>query len=83
MVRVIAVRPIEPHRLHVRFSDDVEGVVDLSGELVGPVFERLRDHAEFARVFVDEFGAVCWPSGADLDPLALHRRIVGQTQIAI
>jgi Protein of unknown function (DUF2442) len=42
------------------------------------MFEPLRDQAMFARVTVDDFGAVCWPNGADLAPDALYRTIGGK-----
>ncbi len=39
------------------------------------VFEPLKDESLFSQVAVDEFGAVCWPNGADLAPDALHDRL--------
>ena len=61
--------------LRVKFDDGITGEVDLSGEIRGPVFEPLRDPVEFAKVFVDEFGAIAWPCGADLAPDALHEEL--------
>ena len=47
--------------------------IDLTPILRGPVFGVLRNPAEFARVAIDpDFGALVWPSGADLDPGVLH-----------
>ena len=40
------------------------------GEMVRP----LKDPAFFARVFV-ELGALAWPNGFDLDPIALYDRM--------
>ena len=40
----------------------------MSDWLYGPVFEPLKDPELFAQVEVDEYGAVCWPNGADLAP---------------
>ena len=54
----------------------------LADRLFGPVFEPLRDPAMFARVFVDEFGAVSWPNGADLAPDALCEQIRSASQVA-
>ena len=51
------------------------GVVALKDRLFGPVFEPLRDPALFRQVSVDEFGAVCWPNGADLAPDAMYEEI--------
>ena len=34
--KVVEVRPLDGHRLWLRFQDGVSGTVDLSGELWGP-----------------------------------------------
>jgi len=47
----------------------------MQDRLWGPVFEPLRDPAIFAQAFVDDFGAVAWPNGADLAPDALYRTL--------
>src|SRR4029453_4142776 len=73
--RVVSVRALPDYRLEVEFTDGTRGVIDCSGELWGPVFEPLRDPARFAEVAIDEFGAVYWPSGADLAPDAMYEEI--------
>ena len=75
MERVVSVRPLNGYRLDVKFDDGMHGVVSLEDRLFGPIFEPLHDGAVFGQVFVDEFGAVCWPNGADLAPDALYRQI--------
>ena len=75
MPRVNSVQPLQDYRLAVRFDDGVEGVIEMHDRLFGPVFEPLKDPAVFQQVFVDEFGAVAWPNGADLAPDALHERL--------
>jgi hypothetical protein len=63
------------YRLYVEFSDGVCGEVDLTERLFGPVFEPLRNFDVFRQVSLDEFGAPCWPNGADLAPDALHDQL--------
>jgi hypothetical protein len=63
------------YHLYVEFSDGTAGMIDLSDRLFGPVFEPLRDKALFDQVRVDEFGAICWPNGADLAPDAVYMRL--------
>jgi hypothetical protein len=75
MSRVISVQPLEGYRLVVRFDDGIEGVIEMQDRLFGPVFEPLQDVAKYKQVFVDEFGAVAWPNGADLAPDALHEQL--------
>ena len=82
MVRVVKVRASENWRLCVEFSDSIRGEVSLADRLFGPVFEPLRDPELFNQAYVDDFGAVCWPNGADLAPDALHERLAGRSRDA-
>ena len=83
MDRVEFVKPLPDYSLLVEFTDGVRGVVTLKDRLFGPMFEPLKDVSFFERVFVDEFGAVCWPNGADLAPDGLYRRIQLSSQPAL
>lgn len=76
--RVKTVRALDDCRLEVEFEDGTRGTVDLSDRLDGPVFEPLQDPDLFARVEVDECGAVSWPNGADLAPDALYEEITSR-----
>lgn len=68
---------VEPnYRLRIRFSDGVTGIVDLSRRPKRGVFAPLQDPNFFALARIDEFGAVCWPNGADLAPDAMHDELV-------
>ena len=75
MCIVTSVRSLDDYRLDVTFDDGTRGIVDVKDRLFGPVFEPLLDRELFQQVSVDEFGAICWPNGADLAPDALHERI--------
>ncbi len=82
MIDVVAVKPLGDFRLRIAFSDGSAGVHDFSsttardGEMVRP----LKDPAFFARVFV-ELGALTWPNGYDLDPIALHDRMAAAGEL--
>jgi hypothetical protein len=69
------VRPLDDFQLEVTFEDGTSGVVSMRDRFFGPVFEPLRDPSVFRQVFIDDFGAVCWPNGADLAPDALYEKI--------
>jgi hypothetical protein len=79
--RVATVEALPGNRLRVCFVDGTAGEVELAGllgkeEMRGTVFEPLARNPDlFRRVFVDEFGAVCWPNGADLAPDAMYDAI--------
>jgi Protein of unknown function (DUF2442) len=82
MIDVVSVQHLGGYRLRVGFSDGAAGVHDFSataardGEMVRP----LKDPAFFARVFV-ELGALTWPNGFDLDPIALHERMAAAGEL--
>jgi len=77
MIDVVSVKPLGGYRLRLGFSDGSIGVHDFSATVArdGEMVQPLKDPAFFARVFV-ELGAVAWPNGFDLDPIALHERMM-------
>jgi hypothetical protein len=76
MVDVIEARYVRDHRVWLKFEDGLEGEIDLSGELRGPIFEPLRDPKYFARVTVSpELGTISWPNGADFAPEFLYEKL--------
>ncbi|MEE8408902.1 MAG: DUF2442 domain-containing protein [Myxococcota bacterium] len=77
-MRLVKINAVGDFRLHLVFADGTEGEVDLAGRLVGPMFEPVRDPDYFASVSLDEFGAPCWPNGADWAPDALYQEGVGR-----
>jgi hypothetical protein len=71
---IVEVEVLPPYGLRVVFDDGEAREMDLADQLEGPVFEPLRDAAEFSRVKVDaETGTVAWPTGADLDPIVIYQ----------
>ena len=82
MNKVATVSALDDYRLEVSFADGVRGVISLKDKLYGPVFEPLKDVPYFKQVRVDEFGAICWPNGADLAPDALHAELVTRSRVA-
>ena len=73
MPRVIDARHAGGYRVWLRFDEGLSGEIDLEKELWGPVFEPLKDVAEFAKVRFDpEADTIVWPNGADLAPEFLY-----------
>ena len=73
--KIIEVKVLDGYRLWLRFHDGASGIVDLSAELWGPMFEPLKDRVLFAQVTVhSELHTVTWPNGADLSPEFLYRQ---------
>ena len=76
LIDVIEARHVCDFIVWVKFEDGVEGEVDLSTELYGPVFEPLRDLDYFKRLVVDpELGTIAWSNGADVAPEFLYEKV--------
>lgn len=77
LTRIIAARYLGGHSIWLRFSDGLEGTVNLSRDLVGEVFEPLRDEAFFAQVKLHpELHTLVWPNGADFAPEFLREKLL-------
>ena len=75
--RVASIESLPGWRIHVRFNDGLEGVVEMEREIHAPdagVFAELIDPDRFAAVHV-AFGVVTWPGEIDLAPDAMHAEI--------
>jgi hypothetical protein len=74
--RLAAAEYVAGHTVWLRFDDGLEGEVDLSEELQGPVFEPLRDVTYFRRVHLHpELRTLVWPNGADFAPEFLRKKL--------
>ena len=74
--RIKEVKHVGNYTIWLRFADGAEGEVDLSAELVGEVFEPLKNQ-DFFKTFVlhSELKTVVWPNGADFAPEFLRSSI--------
>lgn len=77
---IVKVKPLKNYRLHLWFEDGINGVVDISQQVVfRGIFEPLKEPSYFERVEVDnDLGTICWPNGADLDPDVLYSIVSGE-----
>ena len=81
MQDVIHVEVLPERRLHLRFADQREGVVNMDAIVASytGVFAPLLDPVYFAQVTVDpDLGTVVWPNGADACPDVLYAHATGQ-----
>ena len=74
----VEVKALEGYRLWIKYSDGIEGVVDLR-DLVGKgVFALWKDYREFQKVYIGPGGEIAWGEEIDLCPDALYLRITGK-----
>jgi len=82
MVRPVTVEPLPDFRIRIRFSDGVEGVIDLSTNAGKGVFTPLLDPAFFRRVHVGQFGQIAWSDEIEICPDAAYQEILSQKDAA-
>jgi hypothetical protein len=75
MYDVVEARHLSGYTVWLRFEDGTTGEIDLSQELIGPVFEPLRDPRYFVTFWVNpDTGTIEWPNGADFAPEFLFEK---------
>jgi hypothetical protein len=74
----VEVKPLEGYRLWLKYSDGVEGIVDLSGLAGKGVFAIWDDYQAFQQVYLTPSGEVTWGEQVDLCPDALYLKITGK-----
>ena len=76
LTRLIDARYIAGHRVWLRFTDGAAGEVDLSDELIGPIFEPLKSVEAFRRFKLHaQLRTLVWPNGADFAPEFLREKL--------
>ncbi len=80
MYKIKSVSPVKGYKIKIKFTDNVEGVVDLSDMKGKGVFSAWNDEKVFNAVTIDkESNTVSWPGGIDLCPDVLYAEITGKS----
>jgi len=76
MLKITDAKYVRDYVIWLRFSDGIEGEVDLKNELFGEIFEPLKDK-EFFKQFVlhPDWLTIAWPNRADFAPEFLYSAI--------
>ena len=77
MTRPTAVEPRMGYRIWIRYSDGVEGEVDLSHLAGRGVFKAWNDRSCFEGVRITEYDAIAWSEELELCPDALYMKVTG------
>jgi hypothetical protein len=73
MTRITAARHVKNFVIWIRFSDGIEGQVDLGSQLGGEIFRPLKKLEYFKRFKLDDDAmTLTWPNGADFAPEFLY-----------
>jgi hypothetical protein len=72
------VTPLDKFSLYVKFSDGVEGKVDLSEFAGKGVFALWNDYNQFKKVSIGSGGELIWSDEVDMDGLGIYLRLTGK-----
>lgn len=73
LIKVSGVRPLDNHKLWVRFMNGESKVFDFSSLLDSPAFSPLKDQRVFEDVYID-YGVTVWDNGnIDIAPEYLYK----------
>ena len=81
MIRPIAVEARESYHIWLRYSDGVDGEIDLSHLAGRGVFTAWSDRTFFKTVRIEEHGAVAWGEELELCPDALYFQLSGKSSV--
>ena len=72
------VKPLENYRLYVKFSDGINGEVDLSDFAGKGVFALWNDYSNFLNVTIGSSGELVWNNDVDLDGTGIYLKLTGK-----
>ncbi len=76
----IRVTTTEKYKIHLLYSDGIEGEVDLSHLKGKGVFKEWDKNNLFEKVYIDkELNSIAWSETIELCPDAIYLKIVGKT----
>ncbi len=79
MFKPISVKPLPGYKLRVKYSDGVEGEVELSHFVGKGVFVEWNDVSAFEAVTIGDHGELRWSDKIDLCSDALYLQITGRS----
>ena len=75
---LLEVKPLEEFSLYVKYSDGVEGKVDLSEFASKGVFALWNDYSQFEKVTIGSSGELVWNEDVDMDGLGIYLKLTGK-----
>lgn len=75
---LLEVKPLEDFNLYVKYSDGVEGKVDLSEFAGKGVFALWNDYSQFEKVTIGSSGELVWNEDVDMDGLGIYLKLTGK-----
>lgn len=78
IMKVQSVKHVEKYTIHVKFTDGVEGDVELSGLVGKGIFNALQNEAVFAKVFTTGY-SIAWSDELEIDADTIYMELTGKS----
>src|SRR5215208_160018 len=72
------VKSLDKFCLYLKYSDGVEGRVDLSEFAGKGVFALWNDYSQFEKVTIGSSGELVWNEDVDMDGLGMYLKLTGK-----
>lgn len=79
MPKALEVKPLKQYRIWIRYSDGVEGEVDLSSLVGKGLLSLLKDEKAFTRVHIGSGGEIAFTEEIALCPDAIYLKLTGKS----
>jgi len=79
MFKAVEVKALSDYKIWVKYSDGVEGQVDLSHLAGKGIFELWNDYSTFEKVYIGSSGQIAWSDKIDICPDPIYMEITGKS----
>ena len=79
IAKPIEVKALDDYSIFVKFSDGVQGAVDLKRLAHKGIFRTWDKNNLFAQVHIDDYGAIAWNDDIDICPNNIYLQLIGLT----
>lgn len=83
MVNPVEVKALSKYKIQVKYTDGIEGIIDLSDLKGKGIFKIWEKPGEFEKVHVDkQSGAIAWNEDIDICPHAIYLELKAKKENA-
>lgn len=79
LFKATEVNAVPDYKIWVKFSDGVEGEVDLSYLVGKGIFKKWENRRFFEKVHIGQRGDIIWDDTIDLCPDAIYLKVTGKS----
>ncbi|MXZ22079.1 MAG: DUF2442 domain-containing protein [Caldilineaceae bacterium SB0665_bin_25] len=76
---IVSIEPLANYRIHLRYSDGIEGEVDLSHCVGTELFAEWDRPGVFEQVRIGDSGEIWWSDMASFCPDSMYMKLTGKT----